>query len=150
MKTRIPPPVVAVVFALLMWLVASSFTQSQITVPARGAASMLLVLVGLGIMGLAMQRFRSVGTTVNPLDPSRASSLVSSGIFGRSRNPMYLGIAILLCAWTVWLGNVLNVAVLGLFIWFMTTFQIKPEEEALTRVFGEPYDDYRKKVRRWL
>lgn len=150
MKTKIPPPLVALAFALGMWGLAIQLSIGHVIVPGRGMVAILLLALGLGIMVSAIRDFRKAGTTVNPLDPSQASTLVNEGIFSRSRNPMYLGMLIILMAWSVWLGNVFNIGSLILFVWFITTFQIKPEEEALVRIFGEPYETYRNTVRRWL
>ena len=150
MKTKIPPPIVATLFALIMWGLDRLVPMDMLSAGTTAVIVPVLILVGLGIMTLAMQRFRKAGTTVNPLDPSRASSLVSSGIFGRSRNPMYLGMLILLTAWAIWLGNAANVITLYLFFSFMTRFQIKPEEEALIKLFGEEYEAWCEKVSRWI
>lgn len=150
MKTRIPPPVVTVFFALFMWGLDRLVPMTKLSLPWAGVVALALVLLGLVVMGLAAGRFRKVGTTVNPLDPSRASSLVSSGIFRRSRNPMYLGMLVILTGWTIWLGNIVNVAVLYLFFSFMTRFQIKPEEQALIKLFGQEYEDYCNRVSRWI
>ena len=133
-----------------MWGLDRLVPMDMLSAGTTAMIAPVLVLVGLGIMALAMQRFRKAGTTVNPLDPSRASSLVSSGIFGRSRNPMYLGMLILLTAWAIWLGNAANIVTLYVFYSFMTRFQIKPEEEALTKLFGEEYEAYCKRVSRWI
>ena len=150
MKTKIPPPIVATLFALMMWGLDALVPMDMLSAGTTAMIAPVLILVGLGIMTLALRRFRKVGTTVNPLDPSRASSLVSSGIFGRSRNPMYLGMLVLLMAWAIWLGNAANIVTLYLFYSFMTRFQIKPEEEALARLFGEEYEAYCEKVSRWI
>ncbi len=150
MKTKIPPPIVATLFALMMWGLDALVPMDMLSAATTAMIAPVLILVGLGIMTLALRRFRKVGTTVNPLDPSRASSLVSSGIFGRSRNPMYLGMLVLLMAWAIWLGNAANIVTLYLFYSFMTRFQIKPEEEALARLFGEEYEAYCEKVSRWI
>lgn len=149
MKTRIPPPIVATLFALLMWQLDRMVPVGQLTLPGSIMISLVLIGLGLVVMTMAWGRFRKVGTTVNPLDPSLASSLVSGGIFGRSRNPMYLGMLIFLTAWAL-LGNIVNIATLYLFVSFMTRFQIRPEEEALTKLFGEDYTQYCNQVRRWI
>ncbi len=150
MKTKIPPPLISFVFVLVMWGIANQWPIGHVAVPGGWVGPVLLGVLGLVVMGAALRDFRKAGTTVNPLDPSQASSLVNEGIFGRSRNPMYLGMLVILAAWGIWLGNVFNIGALILFVWFITTFQIKPEEEALARIFGEPYETYRKNVRRWF
>jgi protein-S-isoprenylcysteine O-methyltransferase Ste14 len=150
MNTKIPPPIVAIAFAILMWQLDSLLPMGHLSLPGFAILSSLLGVLGLVVMGLAIGRFREVGTTVDPRDPSLASALVSSGIFGRSRNPMYVGMLFLLTAWAIWLGNGANVVLIYLFFSFMTRFQIKPEEQALTKLFGQEYEDYCKKVNRWF
>lgn len=150
MRTRIPPPILALLFLGAMWGVDRFLSIGNIEIPASGVIAILLVVLGFGIAISATGLFRNAGTTVNPLDPTQASSLVTSGIFGYTRNPMYLGLFMLLTAWMIWLGNLSNLLLLAAFVWYMTTFQIKPEEEALSTLFGEPYDAYRSKVRRWI
>ena len=150
MKTKIPPPLISFVFVLVMWGIANQWPIGHVIVPGGWLGPVLLGVLGLGVMGAALRDFRKAGTTVNPLDPSQASTLVNEGIFRRSRNPMYLGMLVILAAWGIWLGNVFNIGALVLFVWFITTFQIKPEEEALARIFGESYETYRNNVRRWF
>jgi protein-S-isoprenylcysteine O-methyltransferase Ste14 len=150
MNTKIPPPIVAITFAILMWQLDSLLPMGHLSLPGFAIFSSLLGVLGIVVMGLAISRFRKVSTTVDPRDPSLASSLVSGGIFGRSRNPMYVGMLFLLTAWAIWLGNGANVVLIYLFFSFMTRFQIKPEEQALTKLFGQEYEDYCKKVNRWF
>lgn len=150
MKTRIPPPLVTLAFAMMMLGLDRQFPAGRFDLPEGGTAALLLSLLGLAIIAAAGRNFRKAGTTVNPLDPARASSLVSAGIFRRSRNPMYLSMLVFLIALGIWLGNVSSIVALTLFVWFMTRFQIKPEEEALTQLFGAEYEDYCSRVRRWI
>lgn len=67
-----------------------------------------------------------------------------------TRNPMYLGVLLVLLSWAIWLGSVLNVVVLFLFVWYITTFQIIPEEKALEKTFPETFNTYKSRVRRWI
>ena len=97
-----------------------------------------------------MYIFRKQRTTFNPTQPTNASSLVKTGIFRMSRNPMYISMLLLLIGWAVKLGNPFSILILILFVWYMTQFQIKAEEEALTKIFGTEYKEYCRKVRRWL
>jgi protein-S-isoprenylcysteine O-methyltransferase Ste14 len=94
--------------------------------------------------------FRRARTTVNPLKPESASSLVASGVYRVSRNPMYVGLCLVLLGWAVMLSNVLAYAIVPVFVLYMNRFQIGPEEAALERVFGADYVAYRARVRRWL
>jgi protein-S-isoprenylcysteine O-methyltransferase Ste14 len=115
-------------------------THTAILVAAAGAAIALA-----GVIQFARAR-----TTVNPLQPDAASSLVSGGVYRWTRNPMYLGMALVLLAWAIYLSSIAALAVLPLFIVFITRFQIAPEERALEARFGVQFERYRKAVRRWL
>ncbi len=109
-----------------------------------------LAIIGIVIDVLSMRLFFQHNTTVNPHNPSKSEQLVTSGIYQYSRNPMYVGMALLLTAVGIWIGNWMVVPALLLFVWFLTRFQIIPEEEILREKFGEAYGDYCMKVRRWI
>jgi len=98
----------------------------------------------------AFAQFRRAGTTVNPLDPSKATRLVTDGIFSLSRNPMYLGLLLLLIGWAAWLGSASPWLVPPLFWAAITYGQIVPEERALAPLFGAEYLAYRQRVARWI
>jgi protein-S-isoprenylcysteine O-methyltransferase Ste14 len=116
----------------------------------RHAVTALLVLVGLGFDVAGLLAFRASRTTVNPLRPHRASALVSGGVYRITRNPMYVGLLLLLLAWAVHLAALWPLAVLPLFVLYIGRFQIAPEERALHRLFGDEYRAYVARVRRWL
>jgi len=110
----------------------------------------LVAAIGVGIAVAALARFRQVGTTVNPTDPSKASYLVTDGVFRFSRNPMYVGLVLLLLGWAIWLGSASPWLVPPLFVILLTVVQIIPEERTLHRLFGEQYVSYRRSVPRWI
>ncbi|MEM6937918.1 MAG: isoprenylcysteine carboxylmethyltransferase family protein, partial [Pseudomonadota bacterium] len=109
-----------------------------------------LITLSLLLDGWAILAFRRARTTVNPLAPEKASAIVQAGPYRVTRNPMYLGMAIILLACVIGFGQPLNLVLLGLFIAYLTAFQIKPEERALEARFGDEYRRYRARVRRWL
>jgi protein-S-isoprenylcysteine O-methyltransferase Ste14 len=150
MKLRIPPPLVAFAFALAMWVssvAASGATfESELLIPL----SLLILVAGLSVNILAVMTFRRGKTTINPLKPSTASQLMRTGIYRLSRNPMYLGMLLMLCAWAIWLGNFVSVVSLPLFVWYMNKFQIIPEELALAELFPEEFSTFKAEVRRWV
>lgn len=106
--------------------------------------------VGVSLDAIALLHFFRRRTTVNPLKPASATALVTGGIYRFSRNPMYLGLATLLLAWAVYLGNLAALAGVALFVLYMNRFQIAPEERALEERFGAEYIAYRTRVRRWV
>ncbi|MDH4873470.1 isoprenylcysteine carboxylmethyltransferase family protein [Pseudomonas sp. BN515] len=150
MEHRIPPPLVAVLFGVLMWLLARWVPGIDAAAGWRIALALLVLAAGVAVCLSGVLSFRHAGTTVNPLQPETASSLVSSGIYRHTRNPMYLGFAIALVAWSIYLAS--PVALLGVagFVLYMNRFQIGPEEQALATLFGESFSAYRGRVRRWL
>jgi len=93
---------------------------------------------------------RRAGTTVDPMDPTKASSLVVSGIYRISRNPIYLALLLILMAWIIRQGNLVAVFLAVTFVWQLTHFQIRAEEQALEEIFREKYSEYRLEVRRWI
>ena len=149
-ELRIPPPLVAAVIAVLMWLVTRAVPTAAFALPARRVLAACVALAGVAVALAGVAAFRRVGTTVNPLQPEKASTLVTSGIYRFTRNPMYLGMLLVLVAWAVMLSNVVAAMILPAFILYMNRFQIGPEEAALTRAFGAPFIEYKSRVRRWL
>lgn len=150
MNPLIPPPVVAAIAGLVMWGINGNLEFGKVESALQTPAAIVLLAVGLLLMFLAVASLFSARTTVNPLRPSRASSLVTTGIFRISRNPIYLGDLLVLAAIAVWLGNIVNFVPLVLFVWYIDRYQIIPEERALAERFGASYVAYCSRVRRWL
>ena len=147
---KIPPLAVVVVTAVLMWVSARMAPPAALVIPARHLIALSLYVAGAVTSILGVVSFRQAGTTVNPLTPQAASSLVCSGVYTLSRNPMYLGFLLLLLGWGIYLSNVLAFFFVPLFLVYMNHFQIEPEERALTARFGEVFTAYTRRVRRWL
>lgn len=150
LELRIPPAVVALVTAVGMWILSGLSALLAFDLPVSAPLSSLLVIGG-GIAGfVGIFTFRHAHTTVDPRTPNAARVLVTSGIYRFTRNPMYLGIFLILLGWLLFLGNLLPVVMLPLFVLYMNRFQISPEERALAEKFGDEYVSYQQKVRRWL
>jgi protein-S-isoprenylcysteine O-methyltransferase Ste14 len=124
----------------------------QLARPFSGQRELAVVLAVSGIaLALAgVLSFRRTQTTVDPRYPERVNALVTAGVYRVSRNPMYLGMLLCLAALAVWLGNLLAVLILPLFVAYLSRFQIEPEERAIRTRFGDEYVDYCSRVRRWL
>ncbi|VVT15102.1 methyltransferase family protein [Erythrobacter sp. EC-HK427] len=150
MNNRIPPPVIGLLTAFLMWFAANSVPQAAFSVPGQMVLAAVLAAAGLAIELVAVAAFIRARTTVNPLVPERASELVTDGLYRISRNPMYLGMALLLAGWGMWLGNGASLLGIAVFVLYITRFQIMPEEAALAARFGPQFAAYRAKVRRWI
>ncbi|MBL8339155.1 MAG: isoprenylcysteine carboxylmethyltransferase family protein [Rhodoferax sp.] len=150
LDNRIPPPVVGLLVALAMWGLARWFPVVRFALPWPWLLCLAVALLG-GIVSTAGARaFRRVRTTVNPLHPERASSMVTSGIFRFTRNPMYVGIALVLLGFFLAFGALSAILGLPAFVGYITRFQILPEERILEAKFGSAYAAYRARVRRWL
>lgn len=150
MHRVLPPPVVVLGLAVAMWLIGQLPGVTLPSFPGQTFLAVAIAGLGLTVMGLAVWQFYRGGTSVNPMAPEAATALVSRGIYRYSRNPMYLGDLLLLAAWTVQLGAPLDLAVLAGFVWYMNRFQIRPEEAALTRHFGDVYRHYCAQAPRWF
>lgn len=150
MQTKIPPPVWLLIIGAVMWLVAHSAYAYSIHIPFSLVLAIVIGVLGVLCSASALRLFRSADTTVNPLKPEEASSLVTNGIYAKTRNPMYVGLSLVLIGWAVWLGSLSNIVVLVLFVVVITELQIKPEEAALRELFGQEYRDYCQQVRRWI
>jgi protein-S-isoprenylcysteine O-methyltransferase Ste14 len=149
LELRVQPVAVALIFGAIMWLVAWVWPVA-LPLPGRAVISGGLVALALGIVISGVLAFRRARTTVNPLSPGDASSLVVVGIYKVTRNPMYLGFALMLVGWAVYLAH--PIALLGVpgFAAYMTNFQIQPEERALDALFGADFTAYKARVRRWI
>ena len=149
LDARVPPLVVVILAAGLMWAIASFAPALAVPIPMRGLLASLAAAAGFGVAVAGVAAFRRQRTTVDPREPSKASALVTSGIYRVSRNPMYLGFLLALLAWAIALANLAAFAVLPLFVAYLDAFQIGPEERALAARFPD-FADYRRSVRRWI
>lgn len=148
LELRIPPPLIATGIALAMWWVAP---LTPVVLPAWSQYLALgLVAVGLVFDFLGLVLFMRHKTSIHPLRPERTSKLVSGGVYRITRNPMYVGMLLLLCAWVLYLQSYLTALGPVLLVLYLNRFQIRPEEKILHAKFGDDYRAYQKRVRRWL
>ena len=150
LETKVPPLVVVVVVAALMWLAARYIPAAVFDLPFRQVLFVIITPAAALIAGFAIRSFRMAQTTVDPSDPTAADRLVTSGLFRISRNPMYVALTLLLLAFAIYLQNAVSFALVLLLPLYITRFQIRPEERALQEKFGEEYAAYCRSVRRWL
>lgn len=150
LDARLPPPLLLVLLGAAMWAVTAQVPGFTLRHAAIDAVAAVLALVGLVAIGLPKLAFARMRTTVNPLRPSNATSLVTHGLHGVSRNPMYIGQVLVLAAWALHLGHAIAALCVPLQIAWLTRFQILPEERALEARFGDAWRAYRARVPRWL
>lgn len=150
MKLKIPPAIVAFIFASIMYLLAKFSPIGYFDFFGRTYLTYALFISAMIVMIVSLGQFFTSKTTINPLDPSKASKLVIGGIYQYTRNPMYLSMLLILLAIGVWLGNAFNLLIAASFVSYMNKFQIIPEEKALAKIFNKEYKQYCILVRRWF
>ena len=150
LEHRIPPIVVVAAIGTMMYALSPLLPSFDFGWAARGFFSLAIAGVGAWFVGAGVIEFLRNKTTVDPRQPDKASALVVSGIYKISRNPMYVGFALLLLALTVYLQSPLLVVGVVLFVLYMNRFQIAPEERAMITLFGDQYVRYQSRVRRWI
>jgi protein-S-isoprenylcysteine O-methyltransferase Ste14 len=147
---KVPPPVVLIIAGTLMWLTAKVSPSLIVFFSGRVAGAIAFASFGIASALAGILQFRDARTTVNPHLPANTTTIVTRGIYRFTRNPMYLGLLLVLIAWAVYLANVAAALFLPLFVLYITRYQIQPEERCLIEKFGAPYEDYLRSVRRWL
>ncbi len=150
LELLIPPPLVAMLIGLLMWLISPNLP----TLAQLGLMDKILVgccvTAGLGLDLMALISFIRRRTTINPMTPEKTSRLVKTGIYRHTRNPMYVGLLLNLAGWAIYLTHVLPLLLLPIFVYYLNRFQIEPEEQRLAERFGTEFTSYRDSVPRWL
>ena len=149
LELKVPPPIVALLAAVAMWGLSLVSPASSVPSFRIGVAlALAVVAVAFSISGAAA--FRRAKTTKNPMKPQAASTLVVTGVYKLTRNPMYVGLSVLLFAWAVFLWSVWVLLGPVVFVAYVSRFQIAPEERVLADLFGNEYSAYKTRVRRWL
>ncbi len=150
LELRIPPVLVVVVIAAAMHRVTLLVPAMRYAVPGSSVLAAVLAVAGGVVAALGVSEFRRAGTTVDPTRPGAAGSVVTTGVYRCSRNPMYLGLALILLALAVRWSHPLAFAGVPAFVAYMNRFQIGPEERALRAKFGPAFSAYVRAVRRWI
>ncbi|RCU51034.1 isoprenylcysteine carboxylmethyltransferase family protein [Corallincola holothuriorum] len=150
LELKVPPIIVMLSTASFMFLAAKATGQLSYDVLEIKIAGWFCVLAGLIVIFRGVQVFRSHQTTIDPRTPDASSQLVTSGIYRFTRNPMYLGMALCLTGWGLYLGSFIALVLVYGFSTYITRFQILSEERLLKSKFGLMYLDYIRDVRRWL
>ena len=147
LELKIPPVGVGLLTATLAW--GGTVPEVLIWNPGKSPV-FVMTITGVSVAIWGVMAFRRAQTTVDPFHPDKASSLVTQGIYRHSRNPMYLGMLLVLIAWALYLSSGLSLILTFLFVPYMSRFQIMPEERVMREKFGDAFDLYCKDVRRWM
>ena len=147
---KVPPVAQVIITAAAMYGVSKMVPALTFSLNGSTALAVGLGMMGMSLCVMGVTQFRKAQTTPNPQALEKVSSLVTSGIYRYSRNPMYLGLVLILLGWAFYLSHFLAFVLLPVFILYMTRFQIQPEEQMMARKFGKTYQAYLNKVRRWI
>ena len=149
MKTiKIPPPILVIILTSLVYF--SSTKLELIYLPYRQIVSVVILIIGLIVIVSPVVDFIKSKTTVNPVKFKNVNRLVTTGIYRYSRNPMYLGMILIIISTTVYYLNFLSVFSPLIFYIWINKFQINREEIFLEEKFGSEYLKYKSKTRRWI
>ena len=148
MKTKIPPPIIALMCIAINYL--STHFINPFKFPNIEIIGVFILLAGLVTAFLGYLLFKKYKTTVNPINPEETTILVTTGIFSITRNPMYLGLFFVICSTVLFFSSWFGIIILIFFVWYINKFQIIPEEETMKKKFGNKYNEYKKNVRRWI
>lgn len=150
LEAKIPPAMLFILAAISIWIISKYTAGFEIKNITKNSIVTLITITGLifGFSGIIS--FKKSNTSVDPTNPESADTLVSSGIYRVSRNPMYLSLVFLLIAMVLYLESLWSIIVVCLFVVYMNRFQIIPEERAMIKLFGNEYVDYMQRVRKWI
>ena len=145
---KIPPPI------LVLILVISNYFSSKkidlINLQYQTLLSILILFIGILILIIPVSKFIKSKTTIDPIKFKKVNNLVTSGIYKYSRNPMYLGLLIVIISTSIFYLNVFSITTPFIFYFWMNKFQIEREEIFLAEKFGQKYITYKSKTRKWI
>ena len=145
---KIPPPLI--VLTLIISIYFSSKKIDLINIPFQLEISFFILSLGIFVFINPVLKFIKSKTTINPIQFEETNRLVTSGIFKYSRNPMYLGMLMIIISTSIFYLNIYSILTPFLFVFWINKFQIKREEVFLTEKFGKEYLSYKNKTRRWI
>ena len=147
-RTKFPPPLVALTFGFLINY--TKYIFPKIEIKNQIIFGSFIIIIGSIIIFSAIILFKKYQTTITPLNPSNATKLITDGIYKFSRNPMYLGLLLVLFGISIILNPTGGLFFIPLFILYLNLFQIMPEENAMVDLFKDEFLEYKKNVRRWI
>ena len=147
-KLKIPPPILVII--LITSIYFSSDKLDLISIPYRTLFSIVILSIGILVIINPVVKFIKSKTTVNPVEFKNVEKLVTYGIYKYSRNPMYLGMIMIIISTTVYYLNFYSLLTPFIFYFWINRFQIKREEVFLEEKFGQEYLSYKTKTRRWI
>tara|TARA_A100001011_G_scaffold237894_1_gene245785 strand:- start:6123 stop:6566 length:444 start_codon:yes stop_codon:yes gene_type:complete len=145
LDTKIPPPIVTIILLSIIYL----FDLNEYNIN-NDVISIIILFIGIIFILSAVVQFIIRKTTVNPTKPHKTTTLVISGAYKITRNPMYLGMLLIIISFAFYKSSIISIILIPFFIFYINKFQIEPEEFEMRKKFGKEYEDYCKKVDRWI
>ena len=145
---RLPPPLIFLGFLLLGLWYDSPWFEGRMAEIWMTAAGGVVAALGLALMLTSIARFKKVGSNVEPWKPT--TTIITTGVYGYSRNPIYLGMALAHGGLAICGGSLAALATVVFSVLVTRTYVIAREERYLEAKFGSVYSDYKKRVRRWI
>lgn len=153
----IPPPAFAALAAAAQYALCRGGTHGRPDRRARHSSmrvrlilTSIPVAAAVGLFSAAVREFRRHETTVLPMDPARATTMITTGVYRHTRNPIYLADALALIGFAAWLGRARALLPVAAFVITLQEYQIRAEERALAANFGPAYEEYRQRTPRWI
>ena len=147
-KKRALPPTYFYITLLLIVILYFVFPIKTIIIFPWNLTGLIPGIAGAVLNIIADKDFKKANTTVKPFDKS--STLITNGVFQISRNPMYLGMVLILISASMITGTISPFFVIPPYIIFMQIVYINEEEKMLEAEFGDDWKNYKTKVRRWI
>ena len=145
LDTKIPPPILTIIILSIIYL----FDVNEYNLNTD-IISIVILFIGIIFIISAVIQFVDRKTTVNPTKPHKTTTLVITGTYKITRNPMYLGMLLIIISYAFYKTSIISLILIPFFIFYINKFQIEPEEFEMRKKFGKEYEDYCKKVDRWI
>ena len=148
MRNLLLPPIVTLVSIAAMFALDRLWPGTRLWSGPLAALGWVAVLGGLVMSQWHAALFRRLGTNLNTF--GEPGSLTTAGLFGQTRNPMYLGFVIMVLGVGIVLGSVTPwVVAVGFVVWVDVGY-VRYEERRMRAAFGGEYEEYCRRVRRWV
>ena len=143
-----PPPLIFLAFLGVGMLLEWPWPTHLLSWPV--AVGVGVACLSVGLVGL-QAAIRTVWRGQTPVDPRKpTTAIVTAGLYGLSRNPIYVSEALIYLGVSLALNAEWAIALVPVLLWTVQVGVIEPEERYLEKVFGHVYLDYKRRVRRWL
>ena len=150
LELKLPPLLLVMLALLLMYFLQGFYPLTLLQYRIVSLLGGVCILAGIGLVFVAARQMRQHQATLDPMHPINSTVLLNAGVFAVSRNPIYLGMVIILLGSAVIFADITAFLVVLLFVRYITRYQIEPEEACLLEKFPADFAAYCEQVRRWV